>query len=60
MPDIPRLAENFVTAIKDRDSFPPESPQWESENAKADEIIQKVPKDKINEFSNIVNQRHHW
>lgn len=55
------LAEKFVTAIKARDSHPPESKKWESENTKADEIIRKAASlYALNEFSIEVNKPHHW
>lgn len=58
-PTTEQLALDFVAAIKDRDSLP-FNEKWDDANAKADAIIQKVPKREMSDFSDIVSQPHHW
>ncbi|MDJ0554347.1 MAG: hypothetical protein QNJ68_07910 [Microcoleaceae cyanobacterium MO_207.B10] len=61
MTDIQTLTQDFVAAIKQRDSLPFNAPGWEAENEKADKIIQEaIQKGILEKFSNTVSQSHHW
>lgn len=55
------LTQKFITTIKQRNTHHPNTPQWEDQNTKADAIINEVCAMGIaRQFSEIVNQHHHW